>query len=325
MFGKLLTVLAQRQRSENALSDITWATCSACPSLQRAFLAFFFPDVGFDGNILFERDYALGDSRPDFYIRSGTDVYLVENKIYDRNHHFDQYTSAFGIPAEHLGYITNYPMTQPGFNVHTWEEFFDYLKENLPDDAVQRQVWCAYLEYLQQVCSIYKKPKRMDLKGMYSLYVFCRELRGIVSRQNGAYNSEWYDSRKDTHNGGNIYGTMQDGVAGCYFHVRYKNDEIEECWPWIGVYFDRENPIICLCFENNPGWGKSVCDRLSEEKVKMLPGGNLYAAPYYEEGSLFFEFSETRRAEFENADLAGQRALLGAFIDEVMTVPLKLK
>lgn len=322
MLKKLLTFTARRQRNENALSDITWAACSACPSLRRAFLAFFFPRVEFDEDILFEREYVLADSRPDFYIRNGAEVYIVENKIYDRYHHFDQYVSTFGIPAEHLGYITNYRMTQDGFNVRTWEEFYYYLEANLPEESEQRQLWCAYMGYIQEVCSIYKKPKRMELKGMYSLYAFCRELRGIVERQNASYRSEWYDSRKDTHGGGNIFGTMQDGIAGCYFHVRYTADGIEECWPWVGVYFNRENPIICICFENNQGWAKTVCDRLTKEKVETLPAGDYHDKPYYEGESLFFEFSESRRSEFENADLSGQDALLGSFIDEVMETTL---
>ncbi len=323
MFEKLLAFMARRQCNENALSDITWAACSACPSLFRAFLAFFFPETEFGRDILFEREHAQGDSRPDFYIRDGAQVYLVENKIYDRNHHFDQYTSRFGIPAEHLGYITNYPMVQVGFKVHTWDEFYHYLKDRLPEDSELKQVWCAYMEYIKQVCSIYKKPKRMELKGMYSLYVFCRELRGTVNRQTASYCSELYDSYKDTHGGGNVYGTMRDGIAGCYFHVRYTNDEIEECWPWIGVYFDREEPLICICFEPNQGWGKSVCDRLTKEKVKALPAGDFYEKPYYEDGGLWFELSEVRRKEFENADLNGQNALLGAFIDEVINTTLK--
>ena len=80
--------------------------------------------------------------------------------------------------------------------------------------------------------------------------------------------------------------------------------------------------IICICFENNQGWAKTVCDRLTKEKVETLPAGDYHDKPYYEGGSLFFEFSESRRSEFENADLSGQDALLGSFIDEVMETTL---
>ena len=60
--------------------------------------------------------------------RNGEDIYLVENKIYDQNHHFDQYISTFGIPAERLGYISNYPMVEAGCTVHTWDEFYHHLQ-----------------------------------------------------------------------------------------------------------------------------------------------------------------------------------------------------
>lgn len=324
MFSELLAYLSQRRRGENDLSDITWAACSACPSLRRSFLAFFFPDVVFKSDVVFEREYVMGDSRPDFYIRSGEDIYLIENKIHDRNHHFDQYTVAFGIPAERLGYIANYPMWQNGYTVHSWEELHDYLHEHFPSNSEEQTIWHAYLEYVKNVCSLYRKPERIDLQGMFSLYAFCRELRTLVSRQTDFYVSELYNNRKDTHGGGNRYGSMQDGIAGCYFHLQYTDAPIAECWPWIGIYFNYENPLICIAFENNSGWGKAVCDLLPLSRVETLLAGDFYEKPYYEDGSLFFELSHTKHAEFQNSNLAGQRSIIEGFIDEVIKLPIKI-
>lgn len=320
MIAKLFSYLAQRRHDENALSDVTWAACSASPSLLRAFLSFFFPKVTFDRIVAFEREYAQRDSRPDFYIRNGEDIYLVENKIYDKNHHFGQYDTAFGIPAERLGYIANYPMVQAGYTVHTWDEFYHHLQHLQPEDAEEQVLWHAYLEYVKNVCSIYERPEKMDLKGMYSLYVLMKELPKLVNNQTDTYVSEYYNSRIDTHRDGNIQGSMRDGIAGCYFHVKYANDAIPECWSWIGVYFDREDPLFCICFENNPGWGKSVCDLLTPEKVATLPAGNFYGSTYYDEGHLWFNMSDAKLAEFQTTNLDDQIALLKGFQGEVLTI-----
>ena len=159
---------------------------------------------------------------------------------------------------------------------------------------------------------------------MFSLYAFCRELRTLVNRQTDFYVSELYDSRKDTHGGGNRYGSMQDGIAGCYFHLQYTDAPIAECWPWIGIYFNYENPLICIAFENNSGWGKAVCDLLPLSRVETLLAGDFYEKPYYEDGSLFFELSDAKHAEFQNSDLAGQRSIIEGFIDEVIKLPIKI-
>ena len=117
---------------------------------------------------------------------------------------------------------------------------------------------------------------------------------------------------------------MQDGIAGCYFHLQYTDAPIAECWPWIGVYFERAVPQICIVFENNQGWGKPVCDLLPKTRIEMLPAGNFYETPDYEEkDSLCFDLSSAKQAEFQNSDLAGQRSIIENFIDEVVMLPLR--
>ena len=161
LFGTLFACLAGRQGKENDLSDVTWAACMACPGLQEAFVRFFFPDAA-GGVEAFEREHVQGGSRPDFYLRMGGEVYLIEIKLYDPHHHFGQYEQDFGIPASHLGYITNYPLQKEGYTVRTWEELYHHLHRHLPADGEERKVWLAYLAYMKSVCSIYKKPKKMD-------------------------------------------------------------------------------------------------------------------------------------------------------------------
>ena len=316
LFGTLFACLAGRQGKENDLSDVTWAACMACPGLQEAFVRFFFPDAA-GGVEAFEREHVQGGSRPDFYLRMGGEVYLIEIKLYDPHHHFGQYEQDFGIPASHLGYITNYPLQKEGYTVRTWEELYYYLHRLLPADGEERNVWLAYLAYMKQVCSIYKRPEKMDLKGMYSLYAFMQELRRLVNRDTETYHAEWYGSKQDTHGGGNRFVAMRDGAAGCYFSLKYKHAPIAESWVWIGVYFKEESPSICLCFENCDGWGKPVCDLLPREKAPAVAVGDYAGVPYYDSGSLWFNLSDARLAEFDASDFDRQVEILGAFIDEV--------
>ena len=209
-------------------------------------------------------------------------------------------------------------MYRPGYTVRTWEELYHHLHRHLPADGEERKVWLAYLAYMKSVCSIYKKPKKMELKGMYSLYAFMQELKNAVNRETEVYKTALYESRRDTHGGGNMYGSMQDGMAGCYFQLGYKQLHLPDIFVWIGVYFAREQPVICLCFENKEGWGKPVCERLTEATVKSIPAGNYAGAPYYDAGSLWFDLSDERIKEFDASDLDRQTALLEAFIDEVL-------
>ena len=304
-------------RHENALSDVTWAACMACPSLQRAFVRFFFPQADVDALEAFEREYPQGGSRPDFYLCIGGGVYLIEVKVRDSRHHFGQYERDFGIPASHLGYIANYPLKREGYRVRTWEELYASLNGQLPADGEERAMWLGYLAYVETVCAIYKRPERMDLNGMYFLYAFMQELRRLVNRDTETYCSEWYDSRQDTHGGGNRYCAMRDGAAGCYFHLTYKQVRIAECWVWMGVYFSEPEPFICICFENNDGWGKPACDALPPERVEKVPPGRYATAPIYD-GGLWFDLSKTARAEFQSAPLDRQVEILEAFMDEVV-------
>ena len=70
---------------ENDLSDITWAICRSSSFFKDSFLHFFFPDMNIKKDISMEREKSEDDSRPDFYINNGGEIYLIENKINDKN------------------------------------------------------------------------------------------------------------------------------------------------------------------------------------------------------------------------------------------------
>lgn len=62
--------LADRFARENDLSDVTYTMCMSSEYFRGRFLEFFFPGVDFR-DVDIEREWAVEDSRPDFYIQNG--------------------------------------------------------------------------------------------------------------------------------------------------------------------------------------------------------------------------------------------------------------
>ena len=163
--------LAERLYKENALSDMTYALCQSDEAFKQFFLDFFFGDGIVEGKVEMEREASFDAGRPDFCIRAGKEVYLIEVKIWNNNQHFAQYQSILSeeMPNEdlcgHLGYIANYKIDKgtlskedaaayevvcaAGKTVKTWKEFVLRLERYsaLNDSMIQ-----GYLDYVRSVC-----------------------------------------------------------------------------------------------------------------------------------------------------------------------------
>lgn len=322
MIEAFISNLSKRLCYENDLSDITWTMCVTSDIFLEAFLRFFFPDEKF-GDVFIQREVSDDDSRPDFYFEHDGKIYLIECKIGDRNHHFEQYTRHYKIPNERLGYITNYPMRKEGFVVHTWTELYSYLSKCIPQEELE--LWIGYLKYIKQVCNIFISKRPMNLDGMYSLYTFYKLLDEVFVCDNERYTSCIYDSRKDTNSGGNIYATPREGVMGKYFEVEFKQSEIKKTWGWMGVYFDREHPLVCIGFDNRESWGKPVYDLLMDkDRYKDVNKGNYFDEPYKEDSSIWFEFMKNEDFNALNTPTE-QIALLKSFYCEVLEAVCSIK
>ena len=93
VISDFFVALSKRAYKENDLSDVTFALCEADAAFKKFFLDFFFGAENLDASeVVLEREVAYPDgSRPDFVIRTGSEVCFVEVKIWDCNHHFAQY------------------------------------------------------------------------------------------------------------------------------------------------------------------------------------------------------------------------------------------
>lgn len=313
MIEQFLFYVAQRLRNENDLSDITWAMCQTSKAFRTLFIKFFFPEESFD-EVDLQREVADDDCRPDFLFYSQGKTFLIECKIGDRNHHFDQYIKHYGIPKEQLGYITNYPLIQDGFRLHTWAEFYNSVEKNIPME--EETLWKGYLQYLKSVCNINIFRTPMNLDGMFSLYIFYKLLDDVFTFNTNDFSTQLYDSKRDTNSGGNWLATPRDGVMGKYFEVNFKKNEFKTTWGWMGVYFDREHPVICIGFNDKEGWGWPVYEWL-QKSFRRIDAGQYSSKPYSEVDGIWFDFTGVDL--FNQSDLDTQKKILSSFFSEVIT------
>ena len=336
--------LADRVYNENRLSDITWVMCQISDDFKFSFVKFFFKDLEKEDCriIEIEREIQQDEGRPDFYFEFDNKVFLIENKINDRNHHFHQYLQTCKDPS-HLGYITNYTIKDEddinengnvnkwkelyneGFRVHTWEEFYDYMKTSMEKDPYtlneeERSLWEGYLVYVKKVCSIIKINKVMKLDGLYSLYSFVAILKKLCCEVNGSKFTISYfkEGQVDKEK-------CECGNNGVIFRLIYNSDPEKIIWGWIGVYYDLENvkPQIWIGFSKKDSWGKKYIDKLDHNK---LIEGQTFELPYYENNALWFKLNEKQMNVFEKAiKVEEQEVILKEFMEEVINYPEALK
>ena len=308
---------------ENDLSNITWAMCQSCDSFRDAFLKFFFPEIQIHQSLIIEREKAEDDSRPDFYIENGSERFLIENKIYDTNHHFRQYDTTFNINPDHFGYITNYiidneDIKKEGYRLHTWEELYNSFLNKLPDNIEEQYLWRGYLRYVKNVCEIIKFDNPMNFNGLYSLYSFMKILEKQLSNRNeDCFSLSLYDTNKCCGGG---YAT---GVTGVNYELSYKLLTKERIWGWIGIFYWTEKPIIAMGFPDKSAWGKYYIDLIRPNEPQWA-NQSYFDKPYFEDGTLWFELSENRFEELNSMkNIKDQIDLLKHFMDEVILYPTR--
>ena len=166
----------------------------------------------------------------------------------------------------------------------------------------------------------------MNLDGMFSLYTFYRSLDDVFAFDNDRYSSFLYDSRKDTNNGGNFSGgTPREGVMGKYFEIKFKKVRMKSAWGWMGVYFEREHPLVCVGFDDRDGWGKPVYDLLID-RLDDQKNGLHFDAPYYDEETDGIWFDFNKGEEFNQlSDPQKQITLLRSFLAEVFDTIYSIK
>lgn len=316
--SSLFNCLAQRFGKENDLSDITWAMCQASPAFKELWIHFFFPDLDLLTVESIEReipDDSGNGSRVDFLINiENQKPYLVEVKIWDQKHHFGQYEKAYGIDKERLGYITNYPYRQEGYQVKQWNEFYRHLVDanGIPEE--ERSLICAYCEYLRNVCGIVMIDGIIDIEKMSSLYDLTLVFHELANGQTDVYETHRY--RKDFS----------------YDHCKYtcliaKYCDIHEWgtqYPVIGIWYNNK-PRIAAGYYEARDWCKSICDFMSANRSSFNEVPRTYCSKPKTDSGYFFYLSDEYLERFKNASSSEeQKVILRNFLDEVLQYPAKL-
>lgn len=299
--------LSHRFRSENDLSDITWALGESCPLFQQLFLKFFFSGLSDSSKIeIFKREHSIEFCRPDFYIRADEVDYVIECKINDRNHHFEQYKLQF--PKARFGYITNYPLNyiNHDFAIRQWKDFKTYLIKatSLDIDDQSKILISGYIQYLTSVCGIFNL-KKMNLINLTSLYHFNELIKKIATSLENRETS--------LYNQGKPFDT---GRSGQYFSL--KINDTETIYPWFGIYYAGR---VCIYFEFNWRWCRKIFEMLDNNE---FADGEYYCAPEYDEdydAVYCFELKESYFKLF-NADtttVEEQESIIRNFVHEVLS------
>lgn len=325
MITKFLESLSYRVNNENALSDITWSLCNSSPMFREVFLKFFFPDMQISPEVEIEREIAKNDSRPDFIIYNDDEVYIIENKINDRNQHFGQYDKTFKVPPERFGYIANYVIPQPKqdkhYQIRTWEGFYKYLGSVHTESEQEQSLLEGFRAYLKNVCNIIDFSKPMNIEGIYSLYQLMEILSKLCNREEETYKINVYNQNRTYNN-----CHANHWITGINFDLTFKQVRLQS-WGWIGIYFNEETPLICIGFHDEKNWGKTVCN-LIKNNTSNVKVGKCTSEPYYEDNAYWFNFEDgkdTYEEEFNKLSLDKQMEQLKSFMDEVFNYIYKLK
>ena len=164
------------------------------------------------------------DSRVDILINTkNKDIrYLIEVKIYDQSHHFGQYETAYGVPKERLGYITNYRCKKEGYVIKNWETFYFSCCKESPHPMIK-----AYGEYLNNVCGIDKYHSPMMLTSHDSEECFSDTAQKIIENYVGELATRYDKKYPDKCAFGFACGRNElNGYAIFYFYCPLNNKDV---------------------------------------------------------------------------------------------------
>jgi hypothetical protein len=294
---------------------------------------FFFPEIKDSDQIYIEREVTEGSSRVDFIFEHNDKNYIIENKIYDKSHHFGQYDSVYKVVPNHFGYIVNYhhieydgktkaDYLKLGYRIKTWEEFYKHLiEERNPDE-----VFAPIAGYIKSVCSIILTKDKMNFTALNTLPTFLKLLNPIFGNaSNDRYSSDYYknNEKQETSWGGNIISNHDSCIVGRYFEVKFNNvrSKCNTTWGWMGVYFnDPENtPTICIGIREAKNWSGKAYELLAQ-KINASKTGR-YKGWYIDEGCVWIDLSEDQFKKLEECEsLEEQEKLLSDFYKKSINI-----
>ncbi len=303
--------LGKRLTKENHLSDITWALANNIEEFRKLIMDLFkFEDTGKEP-VDFNRENALKNgSRPDFLLELGDRYLVIENKIYDRNYHFEQYSEpregkkkgTFGIIINHkMDGASRQMATSHNFLVVTWKDVVDQIKgTHFSSEA--RPYMNAYINYVREVCSI-MEFKEIRLEKLNSLPYFVNLIKKIISE----YESN--DIEIDLYPAQRAFGPSWSGQ---YFSMKRKGSE-KTTYPFWGIDYGEEPPCVLFALERD--W---CTDLYLKYKGKRIKKDIFYIETDAPEQEIEFVLNDEKFEEFKKGELDLQEEILKDFFQKVV-------
>jgi len=303
--------LGKRLTKENHLSDITWALANNIEEFRKLFMDLFKFEATGQDPVGLEREKMLENgSRPDFLLDLGDRYLLIENKIYDRNYHFDQYSGpldgkkkgTFGIIINHkMDEVWRQKATSHNFMVLTWKDVIDQIKRtHFSSEA--RPYMNAYVNYIVEVCSI-MEIKEIRFEKLNSLTYFVNLIKKIISEFEGdGVEIDLYPAQR-------AFGSSWSGQ---YFIIKRKGSQ-KAIYPFWGIYYGEDPPCIFFAFEKD--WCKDIYLKYKDKKMKKEI---FYIETYAAEPQIEFILNDEKFDKFEKGGLDLQEEILKDFFQKVI-------
>ena len=290
VFFDYFSYLAYRG-NENFLSDIIAAACNSCVTFKQLFLDFFFPqeDLMDKCPSEIEREVCSEDEtlRFDWYFTTNDEKeYIIENKLYDRNDHFNEYTKVY--EENQIGFIANYDVSQIKYShKHTWKSFYEYIKSNLDLFKGEELLLIeSILNYIKGACD-FMEERKFDLKKLKDLGYFVKLLKEILKDKGFELNNK-------------AKGSTDERIG--FWTYKQKRSY------WFGLY---------LRDEGNTGY--SIWGAIYNYQIKQNNFKNLQLADYHEEDKS--ENCRWFKLKIEKLNkLSEDTSILKNFIDEVESI-----
>jgi len=217
---------------ENDLSDIIYFGCISSHLFKQLFLKHVFPDIDIN-NITniddIEREVWSEDKscRVDFKFIVNDEIYLVENKIYDLDDHYEFYPEKF--TKCKIGYIANYDVQDIRYFYKTsWKKFIyyldGYLLKNKGNDFIH------YMNiYIKEVCDFMEERKFNHMQTSDLHYVI--QIIEKIIMENGKrlqINNKAKGCSEERI--GKYFWLDNNGVRYHFWFGLYLNDDVNNFW-----------------------------------------------------------------------------------------------
>jgi hypothetical protein len=307
--NRFFEALAQRLRKEPKLSDIVWTMCSASGLYRHVFLEYCFEKpISVFGDI--QREFQRNSSKPDFYFLDiNGNEYIIENKIYDLQQHFEQYVADF--PKAERAFIANYNYIEgehKGWFIKNWKDFIKHLENNIADNKTKTEevdLICSFILYLKSVTN-YEEAKTMDFSNVSSLRDFYTIISELIE-QNG-----FKENNKLTT-------AINRDYYGKYFY--YTNKEGKDVYIWIGLYIP-EHSAMYIYF--NEFEQESWLPESERNKIKGIEGktGSYYDEAFVEENVFYIRLKDEYFNKLcgEEKDVNIQKNIIKKFLMEILDI-----